>query len=171
MNNQVNEATDIRPRIEIDYLANKKHLIPQIASLLWGYFDYTYVDFQIYDIQGVENDLERQSRADQAPCNFVATIDGKLVGTANLEVYDIPSDPRFPWLAAVGIIPEMQGKGIVGMLVRAIFRKAKELNYPHIHVWTEDKVELYEHYGFKILEQKQYLGRDITILKKDLAEE
>jgi hypothetical protein len=34
----------------------------------------------------------------------------------------------------------MQGKGIVGMLVRAIFRKAKELNYPHIHVWTEDKV-------------------------------
>ena len=90
-------AEDVRSKIEIDYLANKKHLIPEIASLLWEYFDYTYADFQIFDIEGVKKELERQSNTDRAPANFVATLEGRLVGTANLEVHDIPSDPRFPW--------------------------------------------------------------------------
>lgn len=67
------------------------------------------------------------------------------------------------YLETIGIVPEHQGKGLAGKLIRPMLARIGEAGLP-CYLETEDpeKVPLYEHFGFRVLEETSVPGIPLT---------
>lgn len=68
------------------------------------------------------------------------------------------------YLEAIDVIPKSQGKGLASKLIRPFLRKADEET---VVVYTEtmkaSNIELYEHFGFKCMEESQLPNTDRSL--------
>ena len=73
-------------------------------------------------------------------------------------------DKGYLYLQAIGVLPEFQGQGFGGRLLKSMFAKA-DINGILIYLETEtaDNVQLYSKYGFQILKETRALGVDFPI--------
>ena len=47
--------------------------------------------------------------------------------------------------------------GLIGVLLQQAMKKAKDLGYENLYLWTPDQQALYQKYGFKEIELFDYL--------------
>ncbi len=100
-----------------------------------------------------------------------AALDGDTpVGTACL-VADDMSDRRdlTPWLASVFVLPEWRGRGIASRLVQRVEEEACAQGHGHFYLYTPDQQPLYRRLGWRDLEERDYRGEAVTIMRRDFV--
>lgn len=104
------------------------------------------------------------------PSVFVALSGDTPVGMASLVDDDMPDRPALnPWLASVFVSPEWRGQGIASRLVRRVEEEARGHGIVTLHLFTPDRQALYRRLGWREVEQRDYRGERVTIMRRDLA--
>lgn len=100
------------------------------------------------------------------PCFFVAEENGFLVGCASVLENDLPIQNTLgPWLANVYVLPNKRNTGLGKALIEHTTNYAFEL-VPTIYLYTHTP-SLYLKQGWEVVKEEIYVGKDITIMKKD----
>ncbi|MCB0319729.1 MAG: GNAT family N-acetyltransferase [Bdellovibrionales bacterium] len=93
---------------------------------------------------------------------FVAVIDNKVIGFCLAAI-----KPRTPesWILNIGIVPELQRKGIGTLLLRRAFKELQERGATTVSLTVDPKKAstqaLYARLGFEVVgEETTYYGKD-----------
>jgi GNAT superfamily N-acetyltransferase len=103
------------------------------------------------------------------PSVFAALHGETPVGTASL-VADDMSDrlDLTPWLASVFVRPDWRGHGIASLLVQRVEEEARSHGHDHFYLYTPDQQALYRRLGWRDLEERDYRGEAVTIMRRDI---
>ena len=144
--------------------------IPEITALLHrGYarlaamgFNYTAVD---------QTDAATRERAGNGVC-FVATLDGRIVGTVTLaDPGRVRGTPCFekPGVSVAGqfaVAPELQARGVGAALMDAAENLARERGDVAVAGDTSEGathlIAFYERRGFRVVERVRWAGKTYT---------
>jgi len=67
------------------------------------------------------------------------------------------------FLQAIGVDPEFQGQGYGGRLLRQMLARIDEEHLPcYLETLEEQNIRLYEHFGFKVIEESSIPNTDLT---------
>lgn len=153
--------------IDIKYLADHPEFAPQIAT--W-YFDEWGSEEPGGSVERTLARLKSKLNRDQAPIPIVALADGRLIGTAQLKIreMDIYPDREF-WLGGVYVASAARGQGVAGRLVKRIEEISKQLGIDTLFLQTK-KLDggLYARLGWVVIEQVNYHGAWVVVMRKDL---
>lgn len=153
--------------MQIAYLADHPHLIPQLAEL----------NFEQWGHLHSGETLEQRTRRLEASCGrggvptLVIAIDrdGGLLGASMLLAADMDIRPDLtPWLAGVYVLAEHRGRGYASALVRRIEAEAAAIGVTRLHLYTPDAMDLYAGLGWVTDERCPYLGEQVTVMSKRL---
>jgi predicted N-acetyltransferase YhbS len=142
--------------------AESRHL-PEVAA--WLHAEW----WQGEALQATEAYL-RAAAGPAAPCALVAEAGGRPLGTASLEVEDLPGRPDLsPWLASVLVTPEHRRRGVATALVQEVLRRARLLGHRQIWLFTADQAPFYAARGWAPAGAETWRGRAVTLMRHDLA--
>jgi len=91
-----------------------------------------------------QNHLPTDGLRDHVATAFVAREDGRLVGSAALEMY-----PDGALLRSVAVAPHLQGRGLGQELSAAAIRLARELHAPAVYLLTTTAERFFPRFGFE----------------------
>jgi GNAT superfamily N-acetyltransferase len=114
--------------------------------------------------------LDEYSRGATIPCVLVAFKE-ELLGSVSLVPCDmeIRAD-RTPWLAQLFVTPRHRRRGAGATLVHAALSHARQCGFQRLHLYTSGTLpDFYERLGWVIDERVQYLGKQRTVMRYDLA--
>lgn len=111
-----------------------------------------------------------QCGAGGVPSVFAALHGETPLGMASLVAADM-SDRRelTPWLASVYVVPEWRGRGIASRLVRRVEEEAQACGHARFYLFTPDQQALYRRLGWRDLEEREYRGEAVTIMRRTFA--
>ena len=91
---------------------------------------------------------------------------GEIVGTASLiENDELPNAPEpGPWVAAVYVDNAYRGTGVGTELVSEILRRARNLGFDDVYLYTESVSKWYESMGWKTIRTDDSLGVQVTVM-------
>ena len=114
-----------------------------------------------------KNDLAACLNRDELPICLVAlNKDGELLGTASLKEESVGSEPGVgPWLAAVLVEKNHQGKGIGTALVKAVEEQASLLGFEEINTSTDTAMRILERRGWLVSGETGSLRGPLTIYR------
>lgn len=111
----------------------------------------------------------RQSCGPGLPLLYLAMLQGEAVGTASLVHCDMTTRPELiPWLASVYVSQAYREQGIGSQLVRCICDVARAQGVRCLYLFTPDRMRFYARMGWRVLEQAEYRGEQITIMSYTL---
>ena len=114
--------------------------------------------------------LEAELESDGLDRTFVAVSGDTLHGSASLVEHDMNTRMDLsPWLASVYVAAEHRKKGIASALVRRIVEEATSLGHRSFYLFTPDQEKLYAGLGWSLLEETEFEGHQVTIMKIDTA--
>jgi predicted N-acetyltransferase YhbS len=115
-------------------------------------------------------DLAACTSHDALPLCLVACDEnGALLGTASLKGDSVGSEVgEGPWLAAVLVAAEHQGKGVGSALVAAIEEEASRLGFPAIYTSTDTAMRILERRGWRPVGATQSLRGAVTVYRLGL---
>jgi GNAT superfamily N-acetyltransferase len=68
------------------------------------------------------------------------------------------------YLTTIGVRPEAQGKGVASKLIKPFIAQAEREGCPvYTETITPQNVSLYQHYGFKVMEQYSVPRTDLNL--------
>jgi len=99
-------------------------------------------------------------------CLAAVNEDGSIVGTASLiENDELPNAPEpGPWVAAVYVDAANRGTGVGGELVSEILRRARNLGFDDVYLYTESVPKWYESMGWSFIRTDHSLGVEVTVM-------
>jgi GNAT superfamily N-acetyltransferase len=115
--------------------------------------------------------LERWSAGDGIPTVLVATDGGALLGSVNLLPSEMEIRPALtPWLAQLFVLPEYRGGGVGAAMVAASIAHAGACGFSALYLYTSGTLPAYyARLGWRALERVDYLGRERTVMRYDIA--
>jgi RimJ/RimL family protein N-acetyltransferase len=127
-------------------------------------------------VKEIENKIIEEYKTSESPFTILY-IDNqseettKLIGSVSICKTDITGLNYGPWLSDLWVDNNYRNCGISKILLDNILYYAnKKFNINKIYLWVDIKnnfiVELYEKYGFKIVEKTIYCEKDIYIMSK-----
>lgn len=112
----------------------------------------------------------RAATGPAAPCTLIAERDGVPLGTATLDVDDLPSRPDLtPWLASVLVAPAHRRQGVATALVAEVRRRAAALGHARLWLFTEDRQAFYAARGWVPEGPETWRGRPVALMSCALA--
>lgn len=153
--------------IDIKYLADHPEFISQIAT--W-YFNQWGHEESGGSVERTFERLKSKLNRDRAPIPIVALAGGKLLGTAQLKIREMDIYPeREFWLGGVYVAAAARGQGVGGLLVKRIEEISQQLGIKELFLQTEKLAGgLYARLGWMPVEQVDYHGQRIVVMRKDL---
>lgn len=152
--------------MEIRFLADRPELVPTLAE--WFHAEWGHV-VPWGTVEGFAELFRGQLRRDALPLALVALDADALVGTASLRVADMADRPeRTPWLGGVYVRPEARGRGVGEALVRAAERRARELGFREMYLFTTDREAFYLRLGWSVLEYADHHGESAAVMRTPL---
>jgi GNAT superfamily N-acetyltransferase len=153
--------------IKISYLADYPEHVPTLARWLWT---------QWHDITPSTTLSEREEslysylNRDILPLTFIALQHNQLVGSASLRAEeDLGSSDLSgfsPWLGGVFVDPAHRRTGIGTALCRTAERKAMELGYDQLYLFTLDQERWFSSFGWNVIKRGTYHNHPIAIMQK-----
>jgi putative acetyltransferase len=168
-------GAQVRPRserdaaaltLDISYLADRPELARQLIPGLLEHWRFIAPEAtwesRVERFRALEN-------RDVLPIGWIAHDSERAVGTAALRVTDLEGrDDLTPWLGGVYVEPSHRGRGIASMLCGVVERKARELGFPRLYLFTLDRQSLYARLGWRMLEPAVWRGHPASIMVKEL---
>ena len=147
----------------IELLVDHPNVIPTLAS--WEQREWGYLLPGVSFEQLVSAFRWRANR-DRIPMTLLGFVGGELVATASLVVHDMTTRKDLsPWLAIVYVAPDHRRKGYGGAMVRAAMNKASELGVDGLYLFTPNQVAFYEKLWWSAVQDIDYRGKGVTIMK------
>lgn len=107
----------------------------------------------------------RAATGPAAPCALVAEQGGVPMGTATLDVEDLPSRPDLsPWLASVLVAPAFRRQGVATALVAEVRRRAAALGHQRLWLFTGGQASFYAARGWSPEGAETYRGQPVTLM-------
>ena len=146
------------------------HLLeaPEVAPMLELWFIEEWMPWYGPDGPGdAESDLAACRSRDELPICLVAlNMDDKVLGTAALKSESVGSELGVgPWLAAVLVGKDHQGKGVGTALVKAIEEEAVRLGFDSIYTSTDTAEGILERRGWQAFGTTESLRGPVTIYR------
>jgi N-acetylglutamate synthase-like GNAT family acetyltransferase len=73
-----------------------------------------------------------------------------------------------PWLAGVFVLPEYRGRGVAKALTLQVMKRAAELEFENMYLYTPGAEGFYAKLGWKVLERPVYRETPVTIMSASL---
>jgi N-acetylglutamate synthase-like GNAT family acetyltransferase len=155
--------------MDIQYLREYQEVIPILAGWIYGEWSYLYPGTTRQDLEGI---LRERINKKDLPLTLVAIEAGRPVGTASLKAFDMETrNDLTPWLTSLYIAPPWRRQGIGSNLVKAIEKKAAELEIRKLFLFTDAALVdiFYAKLGWSVKEKAIYHSYPVIIMKKDLC--
>lgn len=116
-------------------------------------------------------DLAASGSRDALPiCLAAFGMDGELLGTAALKSKSVGSEiGAGPWLAAVLVGADHQGKGVGTALVKAIEEEAARLGFESIYTSTDTAGRILERRGWQTFGTAQSIRGEVAIYRRQVG--
>ncbi|MBQ5963338.1 GNAT family N-acetyltransferase [Massilia sp. ZL223] len=152
----------------VDYLANHKQFIPEIADLIFGEWSDLFLANGVDKAQLLAM-LEERANTERLPIAYVAVRDGELLGTGSIKMEE-PStrEGLSPWLAGMYIKEAYRGGGVGEQIVKALEAKAQALGVETMYLSVGRAVSFYRRLGWSIMEER-VTPSGATLMSKRLA--
>ncbi|MFW5998870.1 MAG: GNAT family N-acetyltransferase [bacterium] len=148
--------------MRIEYLADFPEYLHTVNN--WTYEEWGHLSPKTKEER--LNDLKGRLNKNMIPLTFIALKGDKPVGTASIFKYDMETHKHLsPWLAAVFVDPEHRREGIGSRLVKRILKKADNLGYKTLYLFTPDMMNFYRQLGWKEKEIVNYKNMEVTIME------
>ncbi|MBB6521218.1 GNAT family N-acetyltransferase [Pseudoteredinibacter isoporae] len=153
--------------MNIEPLADHKHLIPEIAELHQSEWEHLN---PAVTIEKRIASINRAATPQGIPSIFIALEDSEFCGSAALVQQDLETHPELsPWLAAVYVKENWRKQGIATSLVQHCEREAQLAGIKKLYLYTEFATQLYASLGWKVLERLTHRGIEIDLMCKDFG--
>ena len=156
--------------MEIDYLANRRELIPEITNLLYGQWA------DLFQAGGTSKDklrelLMERAVTDRLPITLVALNDSELVGTGSIKLSEPGTKVGLsPWLAGMYVKEAHRRSGVGAAIVRALEATATEFGVKTLYLSVGAAKGFYSRLGWTVLEHVNSYGiKDVALMARDLA--
>lgn len=148
--------------MKIDFLADRPEFIAQLAD--WHHAEWSHFRPSFTLAERIE-ELKASCGRHEVPATFVASEDGRVLGSAMLVPHDMDYNPHWrPWLASVFTAPEARGRGIATRLCQHVMHFAAKLGLARIYLYTPGAEGFYARLGWQVLERICYRGVEVTIM-------
>lgn len=154
----------------LDYLANHKALVPEVASLLYGHWSDLF-QAGCMGKQELTALLMERAVTHQLPFTLVALDKGALVGTGSIKLDESGTRPGLsPWVAGMCVETAYRRQGIGTLLMTALERKATKFRIPTLYLSVGTAEAFYERLGWTVMERADSRGvNDVAIMHKHLG--
>lgn len=156
--------------MNIEFLSKNEKFLPTIARWYheeWGNTDYVFsIDDEIEKLKGYLNH-------DKIPFILTAVKDNELLGVVQLKEFEMDIYPNFQhWLGGVYVSKKSRKKGVAKRLIKEAIIMARNLNIEMLYLQTEYlNGGLYKNLGWKKLEEVNYKGVHVAVMKLDLKDD
>lgn len=144
--------------------------VPQCLELIsgWHHKEWGYLNpGRTLEMRLV--DMHKHLEGHNIPTTFVAITD-QVVGSAALIESDMPERPELtPWLASVFVAPDARKEGVGRALVQRVMQHASAVGVKTMYLYTPDRAHFYKHMGWRTMEEIEYHGASVTLMKIDLS--
>lgn len=113
---------------------------------------YRYLSQEAYWARGRPRDVFERSVAGSL-CLGAYEPGGTMAGFARV----VTDGATFGWLCDLFVLPEHRGRGVAGMLVRAVHSHPAMATVSRIMLATADAHELYRRHGYEAVDEGRYL--------------
>jgi GNAT superfamily N-acetyltransferase len=148
--------------LRIEYLVDHRDLVPVVAEWHWkDDGERTPLDFWV-------RAHSEESQGTKVPSCSVAFLHGRPVGCVSLIERNMDTHPELsPWLAALFVVPEVQGRGIGSTLTQHCEDRAAELGHSLLYLYAEDAEGFYARLGWwHVRAVEQYEGSAVSRMHK-----
>ena len=97
-----------------------------------------------------QSNLPNDGLSDHWATTLVARVNGKVIGSAALEIYGAAA-----LLRSVAVASEYRGEGLGNLLTEAALELAQTNNITHIYLLTETAADFFPKFGFNVVERAQ----------------
>ena len=149
--------------MHIQTLRDRPEFFEQVAALIHTEWPY---EFEGISLQTWSTQFQTLEGVDRT--TFVALEDSRLLGTACLDIEDLPERPELgPWLASLYVMPEARSRGLGSRLVQAVEQEAWTRGVPRLHLHTPNHEGYYAQQGWTTLEHLQAWNKNVALMCKD----
>lgn len=154
--------------ITIDLLKNHPATIPRCAEIWHEVLGKIWMpEIGIQEIEA----LCYEELDQDMPLTYIA-LDGEIpIGSGTLELSCGIRPDLGPWLGDLVVDPKYQKQGIGKMLVDVRVKKAKQLGFEKLYLFTFDPniPRYYQRLGFKTIGMDEFNSRPVTVMGIDLS--
>lgn len=153
--------------ITLDLLKNHPASIPRCAEIWHEVLGKIWMpEISIEEIES----LCREELNQNMPLTYIALDGENPVGSSTLELNCGIRPDLGPWLGDLVVDPKYQKQGIGKMLVDVIAKKAKQLGFKKLYLFTFDPTipQYYQHLGWKKIGMNEFKSRPVTVMEIDL---
>lgn len=150
--------------ISIEPLAHHMNLIPALADIWCDVLGRVWIPSIAVD--DVKRWMNAWHETDKLPTAHVALDKQIPVGVCALQRTDGILPELSPWLTDLCVAQQYQNQGIGSLLVTATKKKARELSFDKLHLFTFDKqlVPYYERADFSVIGSNSHRGLPVTVM-------
>ena len=155
--------------IKIDNILNHPEFIPIIVKWTFEEWYTSYLDFKLDNLEKAIDEFKKNIQYDRLPICYVAYIDNIPVGTIGMDYKDTPQsldhlDKNIPWVIDVFVNKDFRKKGIATFLIKYIIKKAKEMGFKSLYLWTTNQQNIYKKFGWVEIEKITYLDELYSLM-------
>lgn len=153
--------------IKIDLLKNHPETIPVLAKLwLKNLGERGDPDILLPEVKSWLHEWCN----DRIPLAYIALVKDKPVGICSLQENDGIRPDLMPWVGDFCVDTAYQNQGIGKLILKAAQKKAKELGFKELYLFTPDLTipAYYSGLGWEIIGMDQYKGHPVTVMKIQL---
>jgi len=155
----------------IDYLANQKHFIPEIADLIFNQWSDLFLADSIGKDQ-LLSILEVRANTERLPITLVAVLDGELLGTGSIKLEEPGTKIGLsPWLAGIYVKEPYRARGVGAQIVRTLEATARDLGVHTMYLSVGSAVGFYVQLGWSVMEERidSFGVKEVTLMRKRLS--
>lgn len=150
--------------IEVNYLADHPELVHLLSTWFrdeWGQNNPSLT------LEDIKHRVQKRLNRDKIPLCLVAFIKSKPIATATLKTREMSIYPQFEhWLGNVYVVPEYRDQGVGSGIVESTAERARSLEVKDLYLYTYDQEHFYRRLGWKILEQVEYHGHNVFVMRR-----
>lgn len=154
--------------IKIDLLKNHPKAIPQLSCIWHDVLGKIW--FPELRVEEIEQLTYDELKAQDEIISFIALYDTIPVGFCTFRFKEEFRPDLGPWLADLVVDPKYQKQGIGKMLLDTVTKKAKELGYQKLYLFTFDHTipAYYERLGWKKMGMDEFRERQVIVMEIEL---
>ena len=160
-------------KLSIDFIGDQKQWIETVA--LWHHKESFKGKTPIDEVEQARHlqkrvaILEKHAQNRSIPTTFLASIDGRPVGTTSVVHYQFtPKQARSEWLTNIFIVSEFRKRGVAKKLIDHATEFAINNGVSNLSLYTKDKGHFYHRLGWDFAGRAQIQHEQVEIYRKNI---